>query len=153
MAWIKSPSLNMDSLSTFMKDIYIAKPDSRLTVKDIYEDFRRWIIEKYDIKTWNKISQRQVYIALKGFPEYPYVRFKEGFCLKGITYRQNKNYHEDVIPEVQVRPYLTLNILDQSPNINGVGVPLAISSNELIKVQHICPRIQGVILPTLGHKK
>ena len=151
MAWIKSASLNMDSLSTFMKEIYIAKPDSRLTVKDIYEDFRRWIIEKYDIKTWNKISQRQVYIALKDFPEYPYIRFKEGFCLKGITYRRNKNYHEDedVIPEVQVRPYLTLNILDQPPNPNT----MVISSNELIKVQHICPRMQGVILPTLGHKK
>jgi len=134
-----------------MKEIYIAKPDSRLTVKDIYEDFRRWIIEKYDIKTWNKISQRQVYIALKDFPEYPYIRFKEGFCLKGITYRRNKNYHEDedVIPEVQVRPYLTLNILDQPPNPNT----MVISSNELIKVQHICPRMQGVILPTLGHKK
>jgi len=142
----------MDSLSAFMKDVYIAKPDSRLTVRDIYDDFKVWIIKKYDITTWNKISQRQVYDALKKFPEYPYVRFKEGYCLKGITYRSEKipikeQQQNKMDSSVQPTPlYLTLNIID-SPVITNVQSP------DLIKITTVCPRIPGVIFPTFGQRK
>ena len=210
LARVKSTSLDMDSLSLFMKEVYVAKPDSRLTVKDIYEDFRAWIIGKYDMATWNKISQRQVYTALKGLPEYPYVRFKEGYCLKGIIYRQDKsiNKEKNVVsakptPDQTVH-YLTLSIIDEQytatktlygslylpqggqaasrwraplatviKDSDVVNLPCAktegnptqldlvaempsvvpiISPNEMARIQYICPRIQGVILPTLGQK-
>lgn len=130
----------MDSLSIFIREVYVAKPDSRLTVKEIYEDFRAWFIGKYDIIAWNKISQRQVYAALKNFAEYPYVRFKEGFCLKGITYRQERNSRKEETIVSDTRPYLMLNI-----------IPTVLPATEIIvKQTNICPRIQGVILPTVG---
>jgi hypothetical protein len=192
----------MESLSSFIKEVYVAKPDSRLTVKEVYEDFREWIIVKYDMKTWNKISQRQVYTALKQLFEYPYVRFKEGFCLKGIARRDEKIPNKE-LTAVQTIPYLTLNILDIPRHqviIQPLDNPLTLLPNEQIglshehallhqkqialpnentllpnentllpnentllpneqnflpnevKVQHICPRIQGVILPTLGKR-
>ena len=131
----------MESFLGFIGEVYTGKPDSRLTVKEIYEDFRVWIIEKYDITTWNRISQRQVYAALKQLPEYPYVRFKEGYCLKGITRREKENPKEEIVPEVEKVQYLTLNILQVAP-----------TTDDSIKVINICPRIQGVILPTLGRK-
>jgi len=77
----------MESLLLFIRDIYVSKLDNRITVKEIYEDFRAWIIIKYGISTWNNIGQRQVYASLKTLPDYPYIRFKEGYCLKGISYR------------------------------------------------------------------
>lgn len=132
----------MESLSTFMREVYVTKPDSRLTVKEIYEDFRAWIIRKYDTKTWNKISQRQVYTALKYLSEYSYVRYKEGYCLKGIAYREEKAQTMET-NVVQPTTYLALNILE----------PTVESPNGITKIQHTCPRIQGVVLPTLGHKK
>ena len=142
----------MDSLLLFMREVYIAKPDLRLTVKEIYEDFRIWIIGKYDITTWNKISQRQVYAALKNFPEYPYVRFKEGFCLKGITYRQEKNPRKEdtVVPDT--KPYLMLNIIHPQAETETLFPDISPPTEiiELVKQTNICPKIQGVILPTLG---
>src|SRR3990170_2845201 len=99
----------MDSLRAFMRETYISnykyipaslvyigsrifdpKPDSRLPVKDIYEDFRAWIIGKYGISKWNNITQRQVYSALKELQDYAYVRYREGYSLKGIAYKSNK---------------------------------------------------------------
>ncbi|CAH6420737.1 Hypothetical protein HVR_LOCUS1275 [uncultured virus] len=95
-----------------MREIYISKPDNRLTVKEIYEDFRAWVIGKYGIVTWNKISQRQVYSALKELPEYSYMRFKEGYCLKGISYKEEKS------PNLSPRENL-----NQVPNENQNQVP------------------------------
>ena len=97
----------MDSLHPFMREIYIVKPDSRLTVKDIYEDFRAWVICKYGTSAWNNISQRQVYAALKDMPGYAYVRYREGYCLKGISYKQSR---ESIISvkEVNIMPSLDL---------------------------------------------
>ena len=112
----------MESLSMFMKEMYITEADSRLTVKDIYNDFKEWVIKKHDITTWNKISRRQVYDALKNLPDYQYVRFKEGYCLKGLSYR---------------RKYLTLKIIPQ--NIAPKLCPESI-------------RKPGIIFPTIGHR-
>lgn len=80
---------SLNSLDSFMRDNYVIKLDSRLTVKDIYEDFRVWIIEKFGIPAWNNVTQRQVYAALKELPDYAYVRYREGYCLKGISYKSN----------------------------------------------------------------
>src|SRR4051812_43929177 len=77
---------SMESLEAFMRETYTIKPDNRITVKEIYEDFRVWIIVKFGISLWNNITQRQVYAALKELPNYAYVRYREGFCLKGIAY-------------------------------------------------------------------
>lgn len=139
----------MDSLSPFLREIYVTKPDSRLTVKEIYEDFRAWVIGKYGMSTWNKISQRQVYSSLKTLPEYPYIRYKEGYCLKGISYRsvppnkiplnispvlETKQEQEETTqdntkaprsPQVipAKGPYLTLNIVAPQPKLNPVLIP------------------------------
>ena len=169
----------MDSLEVFMKEKYVANPDSRLPVKVIYRDFKEWIIGKYDMAMWNTIPQRKVYALLKQLHEYPYVRFKEGFCLKGIAYRKEEgSFGEGLVRETQVTQYLTLNILQgnmedtaeapgevelsgmrqekrESETVDtkgGVEAQLTMSEADLLRVQHACPRIQGVILPTLGQR-
>lgn len=122
----------MDSLEAFMRETYTIKPDSRITVKEIYEDFRAWIIAKFGISVWNNITQRQVYAGLKELPNYAYVRYREGYCLKGIAYKSDKiqNQGADVIPkddgqgtnmELKNITYLTLNIARNPGTISGNG--------------------------------
>lgn len=116
----------MDSLEAFMRETYIIKPDNRITVKEIYEDFRAWIIAKFGISIWNNITQRQVYAALKELPNYAYVRYREGFCLKGIAYKPDAKETKTtqlnpIIDTKEVSPhpspYLTLNISPISPQV------------------------------------
>lgn len=116
----------MDSLESFMRDTYIINPDSRITAKEIYEDFRAWIMDKFGISVWNKITQRQIYARLKELPNYAYVRYREGYCLKGIAYKSDKlqNQGADVIPkdtnmELKNITYLTLNIARNPGTISG----------------------------------
>lgn len=110
----------MDSLLAFMRETYVIKPDNRIPVKEIYDDFRLWIIVKFGISVWNNITQRQVYTALKEFPDYAYVRYREGFCLKGIskivkpeptkiTLQHSPSETQAVIPK-EIKP-ITLNII------------------------------------------
>ena len=138
----------MDSLEVFMKEKYVANPDSRLPVKVIYQDFKEWIIGKYDMAMWNTIPQRKVYSLLKELHEYPYVRFKEGFCLKGIGYRKEKVSSKgedgsaegsveelvDEMPRTQVAQYLTLNILQG--NTEGEATNSSTKGVELPTISH-----------------
>lgn len=99
----------MELLSTFMKETYISTPDTRLPVKSIYDDFRAWLIAKLGAAVWNKINSKQVYSALKNFPPYVYARFREGYCLKGITYKSKD----------EVKQPLTLRIIPQDIRTKG----------------------------------
>lgn len=119
----------MDSLSVFIHDTYIIKPDSRLPVKDIYEDFRAWVIGKQGAPAWNNISQKQVYTALKQLPFYAYVRYREGYCLKGIAYKLK----EEPNP-------LILNIIPTE-------VPKIEEHEKQLKLRVDPPRIAQIVMP------
>jgi hypothetical protein len=165
----------MDSLSAFMREIYIPKPDNRLTVKEIYEDFRAWIIGKYGVSAWNNITQRQVYAALKSLPDYVYIRYKEGYCLKGITYKSNKltkiNTENNPIDvnnnKIELPPEIN-NTIENPIEINKVEIPkqqyitLNITRvvtgdiNSELKNRQIAPRaprVPQIVFPTIGVKK
>lgn len=110
----------MDSLSIFMKNTYIQQADSRIPVKLIYEDFRSWFLKKYDITAWSKLTSRQIYAELKILEKYPYVRYKEGYCLKGITYKtssdnktsaENITIHKITVPKMT---QITMPVIGQS---------------------------------------
>lgn len=106
----------MNLLPMFMRETYVVKPDSRIPVKEIYEDFRAWVIAKSGVIIWNTVSQKQVYTALKENPLYTYVRFREGYCLKGITYKP-KNEVEDIKEEIS--PTLTLKVIPAEQQWKG----------------------------------
>lgn len=153
----------MDSLGAFMRETYIDKPDNRLTVKEIYENFRDWFIEKYDIAAWNNITQRQVYTALKCLPNYNYVRYREGYCLKGIAHKstinnsakysknqqrtQNIEFEKNTLnlDTIQTKPIITLNVLGQPQQKFG-----ATSSNSDIKIERTVPIAQQIIFPRVS---
>jgi len=142
----------MNSLSTFMQEMYVIKPDSKLTVKAIYQDFRNWIIDKYGISVWNNINQRDIYAALKILPDYAYVRYKEGYCLKGIAY---KSVPENIPSSENIQSqYLELNIM-HNPTSNDVKSQLSSITIELedIKNKQIIPKVPRVIIPTIGVKR
>lgn len=129
----------MDSLAVFMRQTYMPKPDSRITVKEIYEDFRAWMIGKYGAAAWNSIPQRQVYSSLKQFPDYAYVRYREGYCLKGITYKQ-ETVQINISP---IRPTLMLNVLPPTETkIERVPEPVPERVTERVP-----PRVLQVTVP------
>lgn len=88
----------MESLSVFMGEKYVMSVDSRLSIKTIYEDFKNWVISKLGSPIWNKISKKEIYDALKNCAQYAYVRYREGYCLRGITYKPK----DDVVPKTVV---------------------------------------------------
>jgi hypothetical protein len=131
----------MDSLEILMYEKYTSKPDNRLTVKQIYEDFREWVIVKFGISVWNNITKRQVYSALKQMSEYKYIRYKDGYCLRGIGYRptiaekfnvqtdnvqtyniQNDNVQNDNVQNDNVQTYNIQNDNVQTYNIQNDNV-------------------------------
>ena len=159
---------HMDSLPVFMRETYIVKPDNRITAKDIYDDFRAWVIGKHGTAAWNNITQRQVYAALKGLPDYAYIRFREGYCLKGIGYKSDtkevkppisehiQNVDLAPYPNTNLFPYLTLNIT-RNMHISEVMVPevkmpevkiptitLNVTASPLDRV---APRMPTVVMP------
>lgn len=105
----------MESLGMFMRDIYIPEADKRLTIKEIYEDFRKWIINKHGLKRWNEISKKQFYTEMKGLSEYSYVRYKEGYCLKGIKRKEGESQQKTV----------NINVVSKivCPRIKNVTIP------------------------------
>ena len=156
----------MESLPAFMRETYIVKLDNRIPVKDIYEDFRVWVIAKFGNSIWNNITQRQVYAALKEFPDYGYIRYKEGFCLKGITKiikEEKLNIIEDVIPvnlPTEVKT-ITLKIIPQTniitPNTNII-IPetkmlqiVKQDSKVIIPEVRTAPKVPQMKLPKIGH--
>jgi len=109
----------MDSLNTFMGATYISDPDNKIAVKDIYEKFKTWIIENFGVSEWVKFTQRQIYTYLKKLPDYSYVRYRNGYYLKGIQYKIS-NYqisHNDYSEK-----YVTLNIINPQENNNHVQI-------------------------------
>ena len=125
----------MDALPLFMRETYMVKPDSRLPVKDIYEDFRAWMVGKYGPLTWSNISQKQIYGALKESPLYAYARFREGYCLKGIAYKleQKEEISTPIISPPTLPPILPPTLIATPepqikkgpPRITQIVVPRA----------------------------
>jgi hypothetical protein len=78
--------MNLETLvRTFVQTSYVNDPNSRLQVNDIYEEFRVWIMGTLGVATMNAITRKQVYAILKTIPEYPYIRSREGYCLRGLS--------------------------------------------------------------------
>jgi hypothetical protein len=169
----------MESLPAFMRETYVIKPDNRIPVKDIYEDFRIWVIAKFGTSIWNNITQRQVYAALKEFPDYGYIRYKEGFCLKGITKiikDEKLDIMEDIIPvnlpnEVKT---ITLKIIPETNIIipsdtkvvvpetrmlqivrpdTKIIIPEAVKRDIKVVIPEIrtAPKVPQMKLPKIGH--
>lgn len=108
----------MDSMQIFMRETYVMEVDSKLPVKEIYDDFREWIVEKYGIPMWNTMSQRIIYKDLKQMNDYPYIRYKEGFCLKGIA-RKTKIQSPilNIIDEHDISAKLSLTIVPKKTSL------------------------------------
>lgn len=141
----------MELLSIFMKETYITKADSRLPVKEIYEDFKIWIIENYDIKMWNTINQRHIYSLLKEFPEYSYVRYKEGYCLKSICRKEKRQKEEmDIVAHA---PTMRDTINEEIPSIKYLSLNIISSTNNTNRTKTLVPRIPEIIIPRAGQRK
>ena len=114
-----------------MKEIYVSNPEARVPAKNIYNDFKEWVIGKHGISIWNKIQQRQIYTALKNLSEYAYIRYKEGYCLKGISYKPKR------IEESKIS-YITLSICQ--PSIN---------QQPEVKHHQMAPRMPQIKMPQI----
>ncbi len=82
-----------------MSETYVDDNTKRVLVKEICNMFFIWLKENYGRDVCNNIGLNQVYSILRNLPEYSYVRYKEGYWLKGIDYKPRK---------------LTLNIISDS---------------------------------------
>lgn len=139
------------------------KPDSRIPVKEIYDAFQAWVVAKYGYKMWNGIGHRQVYAALKSSQDYQYVRFREGFCLKGIAYRPSKEKEtkEKETTEVPSKAIETTEVPPKEVEI----IPTELGTTELgpstVYLNIVSDRPTGkylpkppsIILPTLGRRE
>jgi hypothetical protein len=135
----------MDLFPLFMSEVYMAKPDSRIPAKEIYEDFRAWVIGNKGMPMWNNISQKEVYDAMRSLPIYAYARFREGNCLKGIAYKVPK-LKEDIFGETAPQTYLTLEIA--RPAVQPT-LTLAILTD---KYKSTAPRVPHIVIPAIGRK-
>jgi hypothetical protein len=160
-----------------MNEVFMPKPDSRITIKEIYEAFQAWVVAKYGYQAWNEIGQRQVYAALKSSQDYQYVRFREGYCLKGIAYRdkpvtttfvppklidiaRQKSPPTEIAPTESAAPkpaltYLTLNIVASDSQILSPETPEIIETRvteEIVPPRYIIPRPLSIVVPNLGRR-
>lgn len=138
-----------------MGEMYISKPDGRVSIANIYDDFRDWIIARYGNIIWNNITKRQVYDALKTLPNYKYVRYSDGYYLRGIAYRfdvlqpQTFPNINHTIPNVD-HP---VPIVTQTTGTNdGQGLTLNISL-DIRNRQTAPPQMPQFILPAIGRRR
>lgn len=76
-----------DLVRNYIQLSYINDSNGRVLVSEIYEGFRVWIMGTHGIATMDAITRRQIYAILKEIPEYPYVRCREGYCLRGLGFK------------------------------------------------------------------
>jgi hypothetical protein len=108
----------MELLRAFIREIYVDKLDSRLSFKEIYDDFRIWTTSRYGAPIWNRMSQKQIYADMKTIPEYGHVRRSEGYCLRGIARRLD-------IPNNQNNRHLTLSVASKVRTVEGQTLPIS----------------------------
>lgn len=143
----------MDSLSAFMNDIFMPKPDNRIPVKEIYDAFQAWVVAKYGYKTWNEIGQRQIYAALKSSQDYQYVRFREGYCLKGIAYRPKPKVSEQPLMESEPEETETNSIEPSVIYLNVFPKTKSVDNQIIPPIKYIIPKPPPIVLPTFGRKE
>ncbi len=161
----------METFNIFINETYILTVGNCLSLKEIYEDYRDWIINKYGIKLWNTITQKHVYTALKNLQEYVLVRHREGLCLKGISRTKNPNLQMKTLnisrsltlyivndKELQQINDNNLQLTDNIIEINILNNTNKINGSETLipkpdKKKFICPHVQQRIIPTIGFKK
>lgn len=114
----------------FMDETYDSKIDNKISVKEIYEKFRIWIIQIYGGAYLNHYTKNKFYNDLKVIAaenNYGYIRYKEGYFIRGISYKIEEMSKNVICNNIKLN-IITLqteyNKVKEEENIDKQIVPL-----------------------------